>query len=179
MAIWPKPVSTAVYADCAALQEAISEAPGRRADVDADAALDGDAPVIEGALEFEAAAANVFEQIFAEEPDAGSASAGTVAPGLSIFCSLTSTRPARMSACARSRLGTRPRSTSRTSMRVLAEHSATLPFSHENKKGPIPMGGPLANSSRLLLRHLRAGSLAPEPEHWAADCRAAQIPESG
>src|SRR6185503_3522501 len=47
------------------------------------------------------------------------ASETTLAPGLSTFCSFTRTRPARIRARARSRLATRLRSTSRTSMRVL------------------------------------------------------------
>src|SRR5690349_18820429 len=43
------------------------------------------------------------------------ASEATDVPGLSIFSSLTITRPARISACARSRDGTRPRSSSNLS----------------------------------------------------------------
>src|SRR5579864_6952576 len=47
------------------------------------------------------------------------ASGSTLMPGFSTFCSSTSTLPASTRACARSREGTRPRSTNNLSRRTL------------------------------------------------------------
>ena len=55
---------------CAALEHAVGEAAGGGSDVDAGEAGEVDGPVGEGVLEFEAAAADVFE-IGAEEADGG------------------------------------------------------------------------------------------------------------
>ena len=104
----------------AALQHAVGEAAGGGSDVDAGEAGEVDGPVGEGVLEFEAAAADVFE-IGAEEADGGVAEMEV--PGLSMRCSSTRTRPARMRAWARSREAAWPWSTRSLSRRTFSGRS--------------------------------------------------------
>src|SRR5579871_4995353 len=80
------------------------------------------------------------------------------APGLSIFCSLTSTRPARMSARARSRLGTSPRSTSRTSIRDFGEAGIAVDDPGSGSAEAEKTKGPLRTPGMTPLIESRTGS---------------------
>ncbi len=99
----------------AMLQHAVAESAGRGADVKAHFAVEIDLPVLQSFFKFQAASADITE-IVAKQSEGAAESMD--APAFSIFCSLTRTFPARMSACARSREGVRPRSTSNLSRRV-------------------------------------------------------------
>ena len=131
----------------AMLQQAIGKPSRRGAHVQAAASLDGDWPMFERRGQLHSPAAHI-RLLLAQQADRRASCAQT-SPALSIFCSRTSTRPARISARARSRLGTRPRSTRSTSIRVLADaffrgafcpHPAwPLPLP-QKIEGPFPWG---------------------------------------
>ena len=104
------------YAGRAMLQHAIGETTGGCADIGAVPPGEVDLPASQCGLQLESAAADVA-LLFAQYPQ--SAVSSTEAPGFSTFCWLTSTRPARISACARSLEGANPRSNSNLSRRFL------------------------------------------------------------
>src|SRR5437879_543647 len=64
------------------LEQAVSEAAGGCANVEADLAVDGDFPVVESTLQLETSAAHIF-QILAEQAD--DRSRGNLCPGLVDF----------------------------------------------------------------------------------------------
>ena len=103
----------------ARLQQAVGEAAGRGADVEAVLAGDVDA---EG-LERRASFSPPRETKRGPRSTSSSALSSTCSPALE--CPFT--RPARTSACACERLSASPRSTSSTSRRFLAAHGESVP----------------------------------------------------
>src|ERR1035441_10688234 len=87
------------------------------------------------------------------------------APALSTFCSLTRTFPASMSACARSRDGVRPRSTSNLSRRVF--------------NGPLDLHSPwitkVGSVSSGVSKHPIRRDAVSTPD--SADCRSDSLTE--
>src|SRR4051794_18870682 len=79
-------------------------------------------------------------------------------PGLSTFCSLTRTRPARMSARDRSLLAARPRSTTRTSRRVFGDAAMLFEeYPAAEEKGHSALWSDPSGVCRFLLRGRRQG----------------------
>ena len=93
----------------AALQQAIRESAGGRADIEADQPVDIDREMIQRGGQLESAAADVGHPL--QHFDCG-CRRRCCGPGLSLFCPSTRTWPARISACAFSRESASPRSTS-------------------------------------------------------------------
>ena len=119
------------HAGCAMLQHAIGKSTGGGANVDAVPPGKVDFPVDKGGFQLQSTAADVT-LFFSQNPS--SAVSSTEAPGFSTFCWLTNTRPARISACARSLDGANPRSSSNLSSRFLIQSGCDYPSHRDGRR---------------------------------------------